>query len=124
MIDISNEGLLNQTKNKKNNMISFDSISEKQEESSNNSSIKNSKINISKTIKGKKSILKHHDISKDGMNISNLSIKKQKTENTNKKSIKIVFKEEDKDKDKDKDKLKKINRCDKKKMTSFFAKRT
>ena len=51
MIDVSNEGLLNQTKNKKNNMLSFDSISEKQEESS-NSSIKNSKINISKTIKG------------------------------------------------------------------------
>ena len=44
MNDISNEGLLNNVKNKKSsNMFLFDSISEKQEESS-NSSYKNSKI--------------------------------------------------------------------------------
>ena len=44
MKDISKEGLLNKNiKNKKNSMISFESISEKQEESS-NSSIKNTNI--------------------------------------------------------------------------------
>ena len=117
MIDISNEGLLNQTKNKKANMLSFDSISEKQEESS-NSSNKNSKINVSKTTKGKKSILKRHDTPKDGMNVSSLSIKKQKTPNSKKKSIKIVIKEEEKDK------YKNFFRGDGKKKTIFFVKRT
>ena len=56
MNDISNEGLLHNANNKKNkNMISFDSISEKQEESS-NSSYKNSKIMTSKVSKKKRKV--------------------------------------------------------------------
>ena len=76
MIDMSNEGLLNNNNDKKN-MISFDSISEKQEESS-NSSHKNSKLGKSKaTIKNNKSILKSNmDASKDFINVSNISIKR------------------------------------------------
>ena len=35
MIDVSNDGLLNNNNKRNNNMLSFDSISEKQEESSN-----------------------------------------------------------------------------------------
>ena len=75
MIDISNEYLLTK-KNKANNMISFESISEKQEESS-NSSVKNSRLGKCKvSIKNSKTNLINNDISKDGINISNISINK------------------------------------------------
>ena len=77
MKEISKEGLLNKNiNNKRNSMVSFDSISEKQEESS-NSSIKNTKIlktkssskNIKNT-KNSKTILKQNDI----IDINNLSL--------------------------------------------------
>ena len=108
MIDMSNDGLLNN--NDKRNMISFDSISEKQEESS-NSSPKNSKLGKSKTtIKNKNSILKSNiDVSRDGINVSNISIKrarkkKRPTEKSPQLSFlkrKSILKEVNKEDDKD-----------------------
>ena len=99
MIDISNEGLLNNN-NLNNNNILFDSISEKQEESS--SSVKNSKmknkINKNNNVSALKS---NHDLSKDVINISNISIKKRsnvKSVTKKKKSIKITYNNEEKDK--------------------------
>ena len=79
MIDASNDELLG---NKlKNNHGSFESISEKLEESS-NSSVKNSKMTKSRVTaknNNNKSILKsNNDISKDNINISNISINKVK----------------------------------------------
>ena len=85
MIDASNDELL--AKNLKNNRFSFDSISEKNEESS--SSVKNSKMTKSRvTLKNNnKSIMKsNNDISKDGINVSNISITKTKRP-TSKNSI-------------------------------------
>ena len=69
MIDTSNECLINH-KNRKN-MISFESISEKQEESS-NSSVKNSKLGKSKAtqINNKNKLTSNNGISKDGINMS------------------------------------------------------
>ena len=68
MIDTSNECLINH-KNRKN-MISFESISEKQEESS-NSSVKNSKLGKSKVtqIYNKSKLTSNNGISKDGINM-------------------------------------------------------
>ena len=125
MIDISNDGLLNNNNNKKNNMLLFDSISEKQDESS-NSSNKNSKIMISKqkVKNNNKSLLKSNDISKDGINTSNISITNQKI-HLPKKSIpskKIInenFMEDERER------YKKFVRAEAKKKTSqFFTKRT
>ena len=84
MKDISKEGLLNkQIKNKKNSMISFESISEKQEESS-NSSKKNSQIIKKKsTINNSKNSIKKNDISKDLIDLNNLSLLKAKRHTTN-----------------------------------------
>ena len=81
MKDISNEGLLNNHfNNKKNNMISFNSISEKQEESS-DSSMKNSKIMKKReTIKNNKNFIKDEN-TKDEINISNISLKNRLSKN-------------------------------------------
>ena len=79
MIDASNDELL--SNNLKNNRLSFESISEKLEESS-NSSVKNSKMTKSRVTNknnNNKSILKsNNDISKDNINVSNISINKTK----------------------------------------------
>ena len=79
MIDVSNEGLIPRKSRK--NMISFDSISEKQEESS-NSSIKNSRFGKSRvTLNKNHSLMKSNiDYSKDGINtsINDISIRKRK----------------------------------------------
>ena len=79
MIDVSNEGLLHQKSRK--NMISFDSISEKQEESS-NSSIRNSRFGKSRvTLNKNQSLMKSNiECSKDGINtsINDVSIRKRK----------------------------------------------
>ena len=92
MIDVSNEGLIHQKSRK--NMISFESISEKQEESS-NSSVKNSKLGKSKAGQNNnKSLMKSNiECSKDGINLSNtnISIRKKKRstlKHSKKKSIK------------------------------------
>ena len=126
---MSNDGLL--PNNNKKNMISFDSISEKQEESS-NSSHKNSKLGKSKiSIKHNRSILKSNiDVSKDGINVSNISIKrarkkKRPTEKSpqlsflkRKSILKDIIKEEDL-------KIRLFKRRDTKKKTNrFLMKRT
>ena len=118
MIDISNEGLL---PNNNKNMLSIESISEKQEESS-NSSGKNTKM--MKSIKKNKSISKQGEISKDAMDISDLSIrKKRKVKKSSictkkRKSFKDNTNEEEKDKDKEKPKF---NRKEKKKNSQLIA---
>jgi hypothetical protein len=76
-------------------MISFDSISEKQEESSNSSNM-NSKLGKSKaTIKNNKSISKSNiDVSKDHINcsISNISIQRaKKKKRPTQKSPQLTF---------------------------------
>ena len=126
---MSNEGLL--INNDKKNMISFDSISEKQEESS-NSSHKNSKLGKSKaTIRNNKSILKSNiDASKDYINVSNISIKraKKKKRPTEKNpqltflKRKSILKENNKEEEL---KLRLFRRRDTKKKTNrVFTKRT
>ena len=92
MIDTSNEYLINH-KSKKN-MLSFESISEKQEESS-NSSVKNTKLGNSKAtpINSKSRLISNNDISNDRIDfsINNIStqIKKRPTlKNKKKKSMK------------------------------------
>ena len=92
MIDVSNEGLIHRKSRK--NMISFDSISEKQEESS-NSSIRNSRFGKSRiTLNKNQSLMKSNiDYSKDGLNtsINDVSIRKKKRstiKHVKKKSIK------------------------------------
>ena len=138
MKDYSNENLLHYHNNKKNKMLSsFDSISEKQEESS-NSSCKNSKLAKQKSIKHKKSIIKSNDISKEVNNIHNISIRRAKKKSSKilvsserMKSIKENYKknyiENDKEKDneKEKDKLKQIKKKDfvKKKSQALSSKR-
>ena len=119
MIDVSNEGLLHQKSRK--NMISFDSISEKQEESS-NSSVKNSKLGKSKASHAKnKSLIKSNiECSKDGdTSITNISIRKRKRatlKNQKKKSIKDAY---------DNNYFKTFKRGEiKKKTTNVFMKRT
>ena len=132
MIDMSNEGLLNNNNDKKN-MISFDSISEKQEESS-NSSHKNSKLGKSKaTIKNNKSILKSNmDASKDFINVSNISIKRarrkkrptQKTPQLTFLKRKSIMKDTSKEDDKE-FKIRLFRRRDTKKKTNrLLTKRT
>ena len=80
IIDTSNEFLINHKSRK--NMISFESISEKQEESS-NSSVKNSKLGKSKApqINSKSKLISNNDTSNDGINISinNIQNKKRNT---------------------------------------------
>ena len=91
MVDASQDGLLN--KNKQKNMVSFNSISEKQEESS-NSSVKNSKLFKSRvSLSNNKSILKSNDISKEAIDINNLSNKKRKSIKK-RKTINFELKEE------------------------------
>ena len=83
MVDLSNDCLLGNINNNKSksNLIFFESITEKQEESS--SSIQNSNLGKSKaTIKVNKSILKSNDVSKDLINISNLSLKRPRRRET------------------------------------------
>lgn len=131
MIDVSNEGLLNN--NDKKNMISFDSISEKQEESS-NSSHKNSKLGKSKaTIKNNRSNLKSNmDASKDFINVSNISIKRaRRKKRPSQKTPQLVFlkrKSIMKDTNKEDDKEFKIRlfrrRDTKKKTNRLLVKRT
>ena len=131
MIDVSNEGLLNN--NDKKNMISFDSISEKQEESS-NSSHKNSKLGKSKaTIKNNRSNLKSNmDASKDFINVSNISIKRaRRKKRPTQKTPQLVFlkrKSIMKDTNKEDDKEFKIRlfrrRDTKKKTNRLLVKRT
>ena len=123
MIDMSNEGLLNNINKKKSQMLSFNSISEKQEESS-NSSNKNSKILISKATKKNNNIsLLKSNISKDGIDISNISIKKPSIPSPKrsiagkKKSIKENLREQEKYK-------KFIRKEFKKKTSRVFMKRT
>ena len=132
MVDASNDGLLNNTKK---NRLSFESISEKQEESNDSSA------NNSKTIKGRatlnnnKSILKNNDMSKE-MDINDISIRKKKRSTAKinflkkRKTVKITIKEDDdendkekdidKEKDKDKAKFNKFRRRDTKKKTNLF----
>jgi hypothetical protein len=80
MIDTSNECLINQKRKK--SMISFESISEKQEESS-NSSVKNTKLAKSKSIQinNKSKLTSNNDILKDAINtsINNIQNKKRVT---------------------------------------------
>lgn len=131
MIDVSNEGLLNN--NDKKNMISFDSISEKQEESS-NSSHKNSKLGKSKaTIKNNRSNLKSNmDASKDFINVSNISIKRaRRKKRPTQKTPQLVFLKrksimKDTNKEDDKEfKIKLFRRRDTKKKTNrLLVKRT
>ena len=116
MIDISNEGLL---PNNKKNMLSIDSISERQEESS-NSSGKNSKMMKSKgTIRNNRSISKQNDISKDGIDI-NISIRKKRR--VTKKSVcsKKRNSVKDQENELDKDKFK-ISQKEKKKNNDILA---
>ena len=77
MIDTSNECLINQKKKK--SVITFESISEKQEESS-NSSVKNSKLGKSKAIQinNKSKLTSNNETSKDAINTSINNIKKKK----------------------------------------------
>ena len=77
MIDTSNECLINQKR--KTSMITFESISEKQEESS-NSSVKNTKLAKSKSIQinNKSKLTSNNDILKDAINISINNIQKKK----------------------------------------------
>ena len=129
MIDASKDELL--ANNLKSKGLSFDSISEKLEESS-NSSVKNSKISKSR-VTGKnnnnKSILKsNNDISKDNINVSNISLNKVKRPTTKnsicsrkRKTIRISLKE---DNNKDKDKLKNFKKESKKKPSQSIQKRT
>jgi len=120
MIDVSNEGLIHQKSRK--NMISFESISEKQEESS-NSSVKNSKLGKSKAGQNNnKSLMKSNiECSKDGINLSNtnISIRKKKRstlKHSKKKSIKETNNE---------NYFKPFKRGEtKKKTTNVFMKRT
>jgi hypothetical protein len=116
MIDISNEGLLNNNNNLTNNNISFDSISEKQEESSYSSSkiSKNMKTKLS-TNNNRSNLKSNNDISKDIIDISNISIKKRPNAmpKKTKKSIKIIYKQEEFDKGKEK--IKNIKRATNKK---------
>ena len=107
MIDRSNEGLIYKNNNKKNslrkdNVISFDSISEKQEESS-DSSNKNSKL-----LKSRAALksTKNENLIKEGLNSINAPIPFKKIQPTTKnsfsykkrKSMKLNNKEDDKDK--------------------------
>ena len=129
MIDASNDELLG---NKlKNNHGSFESISEKLEESS-NSSVKNSKMTKSRVTaknNNNKSILKsNNDISKDNINISNISINKVKRPTAKnsvcskkRKTIRIFTKEQN---NKEKDKQKTFKREEKKKSSQYISKRT
>ena len=77
MIDTSNEYFINH-KNRQNS-ISFEPISEKQEESS-NSSVKNSKLGKSKAtlINNKSKLTSNNDNSKDGINTSFNNIQNKK----------------------------------------------
>ena len=77
MIDISNECLINQKKKK--SVITFESISEKQEESS-NSSVKNIKLAKSKSIQinNKSKLTSNNETSKDAINTSINNIQKKK----------------------------------------------
>ena len=125
MVDASNDELLNNI-NKKN-MIFFDSISEKQEESS-NSSVKNSKIAKSKGIinNNNKNSLKSNNISKEAIDINNISIRKKKR-STKKNSFiskkrKTIFIKEG-DEENDKNKLR-FRLSETKKKTQFMLKRT
>ena len=124
MIDISNEGLLNNNNNLTNNNISFDSISEKQEESSYSSSkiSKNMKTKLS-TNNNRSNLKSNNDISKDIIDISNISIKKRPNAmpKKTKKSIKIIYKQEEFDKGKEK--IKNIKRATNKKKTQMLGKR-
>ena len=107
MIDRSDEGLIynNNKKNKKlkDNVISFDSISEKQEESS-DSSNRNSKLLKSRS--ELKSTIKHDTSLNDALKIINmptpikriLPVSKNSFNNKKRKSIKEIKKENDKDK--------------------------
>ena len=74
MVDASNDDLIN-----KKNMLSFDSISEKQEESSSTAG-KNSKMKskISNNNINNKSLRKSNDVSKDQINVNNISINRKK----------------------------------------------
>jgi hypothetical protein len=129
MIDASNDELL--SNNLKNNRLSFESISEKLEESS-GSSVKNSRMTKSRaTIKNNnnKSILKsNNDISKDNINVSNISINKVKRPTAKnsvcskkRKTIRIFTKEEN---TREKDRQKTFKREAKKKSTQYIPKRT
>ena len=129
MIDASNDELL--SNNLKNNRLSFESISEKLEESS-NSSVKNSKMTKSRVTNknnNNKSILKsNNDISKDNINVSNISINKTKRPTAKnsvcskkRKTIRIFTKEEN---NKERDKQKTFKREAKKKSTQYIPKRT
>ena len=107
MIDRSDEGLIynNNKKNKKlkDNVISFDSISEKQEESS-DSSNRNSKLLKSRS--ELKSTIKHDTSLNDALKIINmptpikriLPVSKNSFNSKKRKSIKEIKKENDKDK--------------------------
>ena len=114
MVDASNDDLIN-----KKNRLSFDSISEKQEESSNSTAGKNSKLKskISNNNNiNNKSLRKSHDVSKDQININNISISKKK----NSQSKNSIFSKKRKTRlfnnFEDKDKYK-INRRETKKKT-------
>ena len=118
MKDISNDCLLNNYNymSKKNNMISFESISEKQEESS-NSSNKNSKIMKSRaTLKKNNISLRGNENSKDGINMSIISMKNRLSRNLiqdKRKTFMITRKRYD-----EKDQLKPIKRTGKIKKRS------
>ena len=134
MKDISKEGLLNKNiKNKKNSMISFESISEKQEESS-NSSIKNTKIikkklTIKKNFRNSRTILKPNEIPKDLIDLNNLALltAKRNTANYFVSSTKIKklsenFKEEDDKDNKEKNFLRQSKKREsKKKKSGLFS---
>ena len=77
MIDTSNECLINN--NNRKSMISFERISEKQEESS-NSSVKNSKLEKSKAtqINTNSKLTSNNDFLKDGINTSFNNTQKKK----------------------------------------------
>ena len=137
MKDKSKEGLLNKNiKNKKNSMISFESISEKQEESS-NSSIKNTKIikkklTIKKNFRNSRTILKPNEIPKDIIDLNNLALltAKRHTANYFVSSTKIKklsenFKEEDDKDNKEKNFLRQSKKRESKKKKSglFSSKR-
>ena len=130
MKDKSKEGLLNKNiKNKKNSMISFESISEKQEESS-NSSIKNTniikkKLTIKKNFRNSRTILKPNEIPKDIIDLNNLALltAKRHTANYFVSSTKIKklsenFKEEDDKDNKEKNFLRQSKKRESKKKKS------
>ena len=124
MVDASNEGLLLHKSRK--NMISFDSISEKQEESS-NSSIKNSRLGKSRaTINKNQSLMKSNiDCSRDGANtsITDVSIQNKKRETI--KHIKKKSINESNNENNNNYNIRIFKRGEnKKKTTNFFMKRT